>query len=486
MLSTRTPSAEARRTRSRNPELSSHALVGMQPRWRQVPPTLSRSMRAAVRPSCVARMAAVYPPFPPPTTTRSNSSTTCLALVTKGDTRPFNCRNKHRLSSIIPAPHEGCQRGAVRPTCHLRKENNAADYNAFSMDFRLQPHEEALRHEVCEFLRAELGSSHNSDPAPMPPGYMPARDFELKLGAKGWLGISWPPEYGGRGRPMREQFIVDKEIALHGGNASDALTRCIIAPMIIAAANEDQRRRYLPGMARGAITACLGYSEPSAGSDFASLQTRAVRDGDDYVINGRKIWTSGAESSEYWWLAARTDGEGARRQREGLGRPAMAKPDRPAEDGVRVGGTSPLEGNTAARARRRLPRTGGDGEALQHRVRPAPVRGGGRSDGPLRISTRGLSARPVRRSDPAQLPLGRPGYDRRRNVRSTARNHRPAWAWTNARLKSRLESGFQSLQRGLDLVLIDAVHHEDVHKSAQRTHRWPVIYTPLDHGAVTC
>ena len=105
---------------------------------------------------------------------------------------------------------------------------------------------------------------------------------------------------------------MEKEIALHGGNASDALTRDIIAPMIIAAANDDQKRRYLPGMARGAITACLGYSEPASGSDFASLQTKADRDGDDYIINGRKIWTSGAESSEYCWLAARTDSEGTK------------------------------------------------------------------------------------------------------------------------------------------------------------------------------
>lgn len=146
----------------------------------------------------------------------------------------------------------------------------------------------------------------------MPPGYMPDRAFELKLGATGWAGISWPVEYGGSGRPIREQFLVEKELALHGANASDALTRCIIAPMIIAAANEDQKRRYLPGMARGEITACLGYSEPGAGSDFASLRTRAVRDGDDYVINGRKTWTSGAESSEYCWLAARTDSEGTK------------------------------------------------------------------------------------------------------------------------------------------------------------------------------
>jgi alkylation response protein AidB-like acyl-CoA dehydrogenase len=176
------------------------------------------------------------------------------------------------------------------------------------MNFRLSPHEEALRSEVCAWLTKELGTTHGSDPAPMPPGYMPDRQFELKMGATGWLAISWPEEYGGKGRPIAEQFIVEKEIGLHGGNASDALTRDIIAPMIIAAANEDQKRRYLPGMAKGAITACLGYSEPGSGSDFASLQTKAERDGDDYIINGRKIWTSGAESSEYCWLAARTEG----------------------------------------------------------------------------------------------------------------------------------------------------------------------------------
>jgi alkylation response protein AidB-like acyl-CoA dehydrogenase len=180
------------------------------------------------------------------------------------------------------------------------------------MNFHLSPEEEALQREVHDWLTRELGTTHESDPEPMPPGYMPDREFELKMGKTGWLAISWPEEYGGKGRPIREQFIVEKEIALHGGNASDALTRDIIAPMIIAAANEDQKQRYLPGMAKGAITACLGYSEPGSGSDFASLQTRAVRDGDDYVINGRKIWTSGAESSEYCWLAARTDSDGVK------------------------------------------------------------------------------------------------------------------------------------------------------------------------------
>ncbi len=177
------------------------------------------------------------------------------------------------------------------------------------MDFRLKEHEEKLRREACDFLRHELGTTHSSDPAPVPPGYMPAREFELKLGEKGWLGISWPEEYGGGGRPVIEQFIVEEEVALHGGPASDAIARIIVAPIMLAAGSEAQKREYLPRLARGEITFCLGYSEPESGSDLASLQTRAVREGDDYVINGRKVFTSGAELSEYCWLAARTNAD---------------------------------------------------------------------------------------------------------------------------------------------------------------------------------
>ncbi len=130
------------------------------------------------------------------------------------------------------------------------------------MDFRLERHEEALRREVCEFLSAELGTTHDSDPTPMPPGYMPARDFELKLGAKGWLGISWPAEFGGGGRPVSQQFVIEEEIALHGGPASDAIARIIVAPILLAAGSEEQMREYLPRLARGEIAFCLGYTEP--------------------------------------------------------------------------------------------------------------------------------------------------------------------------------------------------------------------------------
>ena len=175
------------------------------------------------------------------------------------------------------------------------------------MDFRLTPEQERLRQEACDFLTRELGTTHNTDPQPLPPGYMPARDFERQLGEKGWLALGWPVEYGGGGRPVIEQFIVEEEVGLHGGPASDAIARVIVAPILLAAGNDDQKRRYLPRLARGEITFCLGYTEPESGSDLASLHTSAVREGDDYVVNGRKIFTSGADSSEYCWLAARTD-----------------------------------------------------------------------------------------------------------------------------------------------------------------------------------
>jgi alkylation response protein AidB-like acyl-CoA dehydrogenase len=175
------------------------------------------------------------------------------------------------------------------------------------MEFRLTPEQESLRRQVCDFLTGELRTSHDSDPAPAPPGYMPAREFELKLGERGWLALSWPREYGGGGRPVIEQFIVEEEVALHGGPASDAIARVIVAPILMASGSDDQKRRYLPRLARGEIAFCLGYTEPESGSDLASLKTRAERDGDEYVINGRKVFTSGAEQSDYCWLAARTD-----------------------------------------------------------------------------------------------------------------------------------------------------------------------------------
>lgn len=177
------------------------------------------------------------------------------------------------------------------------------------MDFRFSPEEERLRAQVCAFLQQELGTTHDSDPEPLPPGYLHDKPFERKLGQRGWLGVSWPVDYGGGGRPVTNQFIVEEEVALHGGPGSDAIGRVIVAPILLAYGSEEQKRQYLPRMARGQIAWCLGYSEPEAGSDLASLQTRAEAEGDDYVISGHKLFTSGAETSDYCWLAARTDTE---------------------------------------------------------------------------------------------------------------------------------------------------------------------------------
>lgn len=175
------------------------------------------------------------------------------------------------------------------------------------MEFRLTPEQESLRREVCEWLRQELGADHDTDPVPVPPGYMPHREFERKLGARGWLALNWPTEYGGSGRSNFEQFLVEEEIGLHGGPAADALGRCIVGPFILAFGTEEQKREHLHRMARGEETWCLGYTEPEVGSDLAGAQTRAIPEGDYYLVSGRKIFSSGAHQSDFCLLVARTD-----------------------------------------------------------------------------------------------------------------------------------------------------------------------------------
>lgn len=118
------------------------------------------------------------------------------------------------------------------------------------MDFRFSPQQQQLRQEVCAFLERELGTRHDSDPQPFPPGYLHDKAFEAKLGQRGWLALSWPPEYGGGGRPLLDQFIVEEEVALHGGPASDALGRVIVAPLLLAHDSDEQKRRYLPARKR--------------------------------------------------------------------------------------------------------------------------------------------------------------------------------------------------------------------------------------------
>lgn len=132
------------------------------------------------------------------------------------------------------------------------------------------------------------------------------RQIVKQMAADGWLGIGWPTEYGGQGRSQVEQFIFFDE-SMRAGAPVPMLTINTVGPTIMANGTEEQKRRFLPRILAGEIHFSIGYSEPEAGTDLASLRTRAVRDGDEYVVNGQKMWTSLASDADYCWLAVRTD-----------------------------------------------------------------------------------------------------------------------------------------------------------------------------------
>ncbi len=127
-----------------------------------------------------------------------------------------------------------------------------------------------------------------------------------QMGADGWLGIGWPAEYGGQGRGVIDQFIFFDEVQ-RAGAPFPFVTLNTVGPTLMAYGSDEHKRTYLPGILRGEINFAIGYTEPEAGTDLASLRTRAVLDGDEWVINGNKVFTSGANQADYVWLACRTD-----------------------------------------------------------------------------------------------------------------------------------------------------------------------------------
>ncbi len=127
-----------------------------------------------------------------------------------------------------------------------------------------------------------------------------------RLGVDGWLGVGWPREFGGRARPVIEQFIFFDEVQ-RAGFPIPFLTLCTVGPTLMKFGTEEQKAALLPRILRGELHFAIGYSESGAGTDLASLTTRAVRDGDHYVVNGQKVFTSLAEYADYIWLAVRTD-----------------------------------------------------------------------------------------------------------------------------------------------------------------------------------
>jgi alkylation response protein AidB-like acyl-CoA dehydrogenase len=140
------------------------------------------------------------------------------------------------------------------------------------------------------------------------------RKSEMALGAKGWLASAWPTEYGGPGWSLEEQYVFDEELERAGVPTVTPMGVIYVGPILYTFASQEQKDRWLPGTRDGSMGWAQGYSEPDSGSDLASLQFSAIREGDEYVLNGTKIWTSAAQHADWIFLLARTSKEEKKQQ----------------------------------------------------------------------------------------------------------------------------------------------------------------------------
>jgi len=180
------------------------------------------------------------------------------------------------------------------------------------MDFKFSEEQEKFRQEVRDFLEEELrqGSFEPSCDGWIV-GHSP--EFTKKVAQKGWIGLIWPKEDGGQGRSYMDKLILTEEMLRYGAPAAcHWFADRQIGGSLVAFGSEEQKREWLPKIIQGETYVALGLSEPEAGSDLASLQTRAIEDGDDYVIDGQKVWTSGGSFINCIYLVARTDPEAAK------------------------------------------------------------------------------------------------------------------------------------------------------------------------------
>ena len=182
------------------------------------------------------------------------------------------------------------------------------------MEFRDTPEEAAFRVEVEQFLSANLprnwglpGEEGFDDDSPNRDAFI--KQWRGQLAGQGWIAPHWPKEYGGAGMSPGEQFIFNEAMAEARAPFVGGMGVQMIGPTLILYGSDEQKAEHLPRITSGEVQWAQGYSEPGAGSDLASLQTRAVRDGDDYVINGQKIWSSGAHRADWMFMLARTDPE---------------------------------------------------------------------------------------------------------------------------------------------------------------------------------
>jgi alkylation response protein AidB-like acyl-CoA dehydrogenase len=185
------------------------------------------------------------------------------------------------------------------------------------MEWKDNEAQAAFREEVRAFIQERLparyrrGDSNRwqSDRASDEPAAREAAmEWSRALGSKGWVAPHWPKEYGGAGMTPMEQFIFNEEMAKAGAPLAASIHGvAMIGPTMIVHGSKEQQAEHLQKILTGEVVWCQGYSEPGAGSDLASLQTRAVKDGDDFIINGQKIWTSGAQTADWVFFMARTN-----------------------------------------------------------------------------------------------------------------------------------------------------------------------------------
>ncbi len=176
------------------------------------------------------------------------------------------------------------------------------------MDFAWSPEQLELRAQARK-VAAEAVERHGRHNDSWINGY--SKDFAKEMAAHGWIGMTWPTEFGGGGRPDVDRLIVGEELIAAGAPiAAMWFADRQMGPTLIKYGTEEQQAEFLPGMLAGETTWCIGMSEPDSGSDLASLQTSAVRDGDDFVLNGQKIWTSFGADADYCYLICRTSQEG--------------------------------------------------------------------------------------------------------------------------------------------------------------------------------
>ena len=186
------------------------------------------------------------------------------------------------------------------------------------MELRFSSEDETFRHEARGWLTDQLAGDFSAVRGRGGPGdehelFDERAAWERALGAAGWIGIGWPCEFGGRGLSLTQQVIFYEEYArAQGPGRVGIIGEGLLGPTLIQFGSDEQKRRFLPGILSGTEIWCQGYSEPNAGSDLANVQTRAARDGDEWVIDGQKVWTSLAHWADWCFVLCRTDRDAPR------------------------------------------------------------------------------------------------------------------------------------------------------------------------------